>query len=107
MEPPRCTRCNGKLRPGHVWYGEDLSVGTWKSAVSLLKNCDVLIRIGTSGEVTLAANLQDIALSAGATVIHVNTADVGSGVPKELMLIGKATEILTRLCPPLLLEEHA
>lgn len=24
IEPPRCQKCNGKLRPGVIWYGEDL-----------------------------------------------------------------------------------
>lgn len=24
VEPPRCQRCNGKMRPAVVWYGEDL-----------------------------------------------------------------------------------
>jgi len=107
VEPPRCVRCNGKLRPGHVWYGEDLPEGTWKSSVSLVKKCDVLLSVGTSGVVTPAANLPEIALSAGATVIHVNTTDVALGAPNELMLIGKATEILPRLCSPLFTEERA
>ncbi|WP_110949219.1 SIR2 family NAD-dependent protein deacylase [Pseudomonas bohemica] len=107
VEPPRCVHCNGRLRPGHVWYGEELPAGTWKSAVSLVKNCDVLLSIGTSGVVTPAASLPGIALSAGATVIHVNTADVSLDAANELMLIGKATEILTQLCSPLVIAGRA
>lgn len=97
IEPPRCARCNGKLRPGVVWYGEDLLPGVWKAAVTLVKRCDVLISVGTSGIVTPAANLPDIALASGATVIHVNTVDVGMGAPNEIMLIGRATKTLTQL----------
>lgn len=97
VDPPRCDRCGGKLRPGVVWYGEDLPRGVWKSALSLVKNCDVLISVGTSGIVTPAAHLPEIALSSGATVIHVNTVDVGLGNPNELMIIGKATEVLSQL----------
>lgn len=98
VDPSRCDRCGGRLRPGVVWYGEDLRHGVWKSALSLVKSCDVLISVGTSGIVTLAADLPEIALSSGATVIHVNTVDVGFGNPNELMIIGKATEILSQLC---------
>jgi NAD-dependent deacetylase len=97
-EPPRCSRCNGKLRPGVVWYGESLCPGVWKSAVALVKNCDVLISVGTSGIVTPAADIPGIALASGATVIHVNTASVGAGQPNELMLTGRAAEVLPQLC---------
>lgn len=98
VEPPRCGRCNGKLRPGVVWYGEDLPSDIWKSAVALVKSCDVLISVGTSGTVTPAADIPRLALLSGATVIHVNTEDVSTGAQNELMLIGKATEVLTKLC---------
>mgnify|MGYP000486176987 CR=1 FL=1 len=106
VEPPRCARCNGKLRPGVVWYGEDLPSDVWKSAIALVKNCDVLISVGTSGTVTPAADIPKLALSHGATVIHVNTEDVSTGAQNELMLIGKATEVLTKLCALLPSEEQ-
>ncbi|RAU47910.1 MULTISPECIES: NAD-dependent protein deacylase [unclassified Pseudomonas] len=107
VEPPRCVRCNGKLRPGVVWYGEDLPSDIWKSAIALVKSCDVLISVGTSGIVTPAAEIPKLALSHGATVIHVNTEDVSAGAQNELMLIGKATEVLTKLCALLPSEEQA
>lgn len=81
-----------------VWYGEDLPSDIWKSAVALVKSCDVLISVGTSRTVTPAADIPGLALSSGATVIHVNTEDVSTGTQNELMLIGKATEVLTKLC---------
>ncbi|WP_236273264.1 Sir2 family NAD-dependent protein deacetylase [Pseudomonas congelans] len=97
IEPPRCTRCNGKLRPGVVWFGEDLPTGAWKVAMVNVKNCDVLISVGTSGFVRPAADIPEIALASGATVIHVNTADVCLGAPNELMLMGSAAQILPAL----------
>ena len=44
-----------------------------------------------------AADIPDMALAAGATVIHVNLIDVSLGGQNELMLIGKATEALSLL----------
>ncbi|CAI8848479.1 SIR2 family NAD-dependent protein deacylase [Pseudomonas sp. IT-P176] len=99
IEPPRCPRCNGKMRPAVVWYGEDLPPQAWKAAVRLVKNCDLLISVGTSGIVMPAAGLPDLALSSGASVIHVNKVDVAMGEQKEFMLVGSAVEVL-----PMLLE---
>jgi len=97
IEPPRCERCGGKLRPGVVWYGEDLSRDVWKSATALVRGCDVLISVGTSGIVTPAADIPSLALASGALVIHVNTADVSLGEHNEIMLIGNATDVLAQL----------
>ncbi|KPZ19676.1 NAD-dependent protein deacylase [Pseudomonas amygdali pv. ulmi] len=97
IEPPRCNRCGGKLRPGVVWYGEDLSRDVWKSAMLLVRGCDVLISVGTSGIVTPASDIPRLALASGAKVIHVNTADVSQRGDNEIMLIGNATDILTHL----------
>ncbi|WP_046070205.1 MULTISPECIES: SIR2 family NAD-dependent protein deacylase [Pseudomonas] len=97
VEPPRCTRCNGKLRPGVVWFGEDLPSGSWKAALADVKNCDVLISVGTSGIVRPAADIPEIASTSGATVIHVNIADVCLGAPNELMLMGSAEQVLPAL----------
>ncbi|MFJ3483836.1 SIR2 family NAD-dependent protein deacylase [Pseudomonas sp. NPDC090202] len=97
IEPPRCERCNGRLRPGVVWYEEDLPQQAWRSAVALVKTCDVLISVGTSGKVMPAAGLPDMALACGATVVHVNTQDVSLEGKNEIMLIGKASQILPAL----------
>lgn len=43
------------------------------------------------------ADIPEIALSSGATVIHVNIADVCLRSPNELMLIGAAAQVLPEL----------
>lgn len=96
-EPPRCPRCNGRLRPNIIWFGEDLSSVVWRSAVATAQRCDVLFSIGTSGIVTPAAEIPQIALSAGAVVIHVNLVDVPLRTPDELMIVGRAAEALPAL----------
>jgi NAD-dependent deacetylase len=99
IQRPRCLRCNGRLRPGVVWFGEDLPSGAWKTAMAEVKSCDVLLSVGTSGVVRPAADIPEIALAGGATVIHVNLTDVSLDNPNELMLLGSAAEVL-----PLLLQ---
>ncbi len=97
VEPPRCSHCNGRLRPGVVWFGEDLPTEAWKAAVQAARHCDVLLSIGTSGVVMPAASLPDLALAAGAFVIHINPIDVCMDEPKEMMLIGDAGQVLPAL----------
>ncbi|WP_390896771.1 SIR2 family NAD-dependent protein deacylase [Pseudomonas atacamensis] len=86
IEPPRCARCNGKLRPSIVWFGEDLPTAAWKSAVLAAKECDVLLSIGTSGVVLPAAEIPIIARRAGACVVHVNPAQAAQPSTRELCL---------------------
>lgn len=97
IEPPRCARCNGRLRPGIVWFKENLPEDAWRLAVRLVRNCELLISVGTSGVVMPAADIPDMALVAGATLIHVNLEDVGSGGANEIMLLGSAGEVLQTL----------
>ncbi|MEG1112446.1 MAG: NAD-dependent deacylase [Hafnia sp.] len=96
-EPPRCRHCNGRLRPGIVWFKEDLPAGAWKATMQLVRECDVLVSVGTSGVVTPAADIPEIARKSRAMVIHVNIEDVSLGEENELMLIGRATEVLEAL----------
>ncbi|MNL06033.1 NAD-dependent protein deacylase [compost metagenome] len=80
-----------------VWFGENLPEDAWRSAVQLVKSCDLLISAGTSGVVMPAAGIPDMALAAGATVIHVNLEDVGSDGADQIMLIGGAGVVLPAL----------
>lgn len=92
IEPPRCPRCNGKLRPGVVWFGENLPAAAWKRAVLAAKECDVLLSIGTSGVVFPAAEIPIVAHHAGACVVHINLAQVAQPSNREFCLIGRAAE---------------
>jgi NAD-dependent deacetylase len=97
VEPPSCSNCSGQLRPGVVWFGEDLPTEAWKAAVQEALHCDVMLSIGTPGVVMPVASLPDLALAAGAFVIHINTIDVCMDEPEEMMLIGDAGHVLPAL----------
>ncbi len=53
-----------------------------------------MLSIGTSGVVIPAASLPDLALTAGAVVIHINPIDVSMDGPRELMLLGESGQVL-------------
>ena len=82
VAPLNC-ECGGLIRPGIVWFGENLPDEPWQAAVHAVATADLVVVVGTSGLVYPAAALPDIALANGATVIEVN--------PHETSLSSSAT----------------
>ena len=72
VEPPKCLRCGGPVRPGVVWFGEQLPEQAWGRAERLMEDCDVLLVVGTSGVVQPAASLPRSAKQRGVPLIEVN-----------------------------------
>lgn len=71
IEPPPCSRCSGRLRPGVVWFGEQLPQGVLTQAAQAILACDLLLIVGTSGVVQPVAGLVDLAPE-HATIIEIN-----------------------------------
>lgn len=97
LEPPRCSSCNGRVRPGVVWFGEALPEGALTAAFSAAEDCDCLLSIGTSGLVQPAAQIPEVAAQAGATVIHVNPEAVAVHSANQYSLQGPAGRVLPLL----------
>lgn len=70
--PPRCSVCGGPVRPGVVWFGEELPQSEWNLACERASRADLLLVVGTSGLVYPAAGLPDLATRAGAAVWDIN-----------------------------------
>jgi NAD-dependent deacetylase len=70
--PPRCPACGAFLRPDVVWFEEMLPADALAKAEDAARRCDVLLVVGTSGEVYPAAALPEYAKSAGARIVEVN-----------------------------------
>ncbi|MEO2241656.1 MAG: NAD-dependent deacylase [Euryarchaeota archaeon] len=73
--PPRCPECGEPLRPGVVWFGEPLPPDALIRAEELSRNCDVMLVIGTSGEVRPAADLPLLSRRHGAKLIEINPSE--------------------------------
>lgn len=97
IEPPRCTYCGGRIRPGVVWFGEMLPEKIWQEAEQAAKTCQVMLVIGTSGMVWPAAKLPLVARDAGALVIQINPESTELDNCAEETLLGKAGEIMPEL----------
>ena len=72
LEPQRCEHCDGYVRPGVVWFGEELPMPVWSKAQALVTACDVMLVVGTSGVVHPAAGLPAAAYQAGKWVVEIN-----------------------------------
>lgn len=70
--PPRCPHCGEFVRPNVVWFGEMLPPDEIRRAAEISKTCDVMLVVGTSGMVSPASRLPEIAKEAKAEVIEVN-----------------------------------
>jgi NAD-dependent deacetylase len=70
--PPRCAECGNLVRPGVVWFGENLPGGALTAAEQAADACSVMLVVGTSGAVWPAAGLAARARRAGAWVAIVN-----------------------------------
>ena len=72
LRPPRCHYCGGSVRPGVVWFGEELPAGALDRAFAAARDCDLLFAVGTSGLVHPAAGIPLLARQVGAMVVQVN-----------------------------------
>ena len=70
--PPRCPACAAAIRPGVVWFGEALPQDAWTTATEAMRDCELLVVIGTSGLVHPAAGLPQLARDAGSRIIEIN-----------------------------------
>lgn len=92
VDPPRCAHCGGSIRPGVVWFGESLPDTAMKQAMTAIDTCDVLLVVGTSGEVMPAAMLPAHARRRGMPVIVLNPATTPLGVEADFDLRVTAAE---------------
>jgi NAD-dependent deacetylase len=72
VEPPHCEHCGECIRPGVVWFGEDLPQAQFRKARDLVNASDAMLVIGTSGVVYPAAELPINASEQGKFVAEIN-----------------------------------
>ena len=97
LRPPHCSHCGGSVRPGVVWFGENLSESVLDRAFAEAKACDMLIAIGTSGLVHPAARLPGLAKASGARVVQVNPTSTPLDSDCDWSLRGEAGKVMPQL----------
>lgn len=94
---PLCRHCKGLLRPHIVWFGESLRHEDLTRCAATLRQCDVLLVVGTSGVVYPAAGFASVAKEAGAFVVEINVDSTPQSGLVDLSLQGRAKELVPLL----------
>jgi len=69
---PKCTDCNGLIKPDTVSFGQSMPVAAMAHAYELAEQCDLMLMIGSSLEVQPAGIIPAVAAEAGAELIFIN-----------------------------------
>ena len=93
--PPSCKETGVLLKPDFIFFGEGIPPEVYKASINACNNADVILVIGTTGEIMPASQIPLIAKQNGAKVIEVNPniSNYSNGTT-EIFLQGKATEIM-------------
>jgi len=95
---PPYSKQGGLLKPDIVFFGEAIPPDVYAQSFAAAKQADVVIVIGTTGEVYPAASIPMIAKENGAKIIEVNTEDSEySNTITDIFLRGKAGQIMSKL----------
>ena len=71
VDPPACTECGSMIRPDVVWFGETLPESAMGQAWSVVRACDAMVVVGTSGVVFPAATLPEVAVRRGIPIVEI------------------------------------
>ncbi len=95
--PPRCG-CGGLYKPDFTFFGEALPAAAWQAAEAAARGADVMLVIGSTGEVYPAASVPRLAAAGGASIVEINPeASAFTGSVSDLHLPLKAGEALPLL----------
>lgn len=96
--PPRCTSCDGLIKPDFVFFGEGIPTEAYENSVNAASKADVVIIIGSTGEVMPAAQIPYHAKHNGAAIIEVNPDESNfTKTITDIYLEGKATDVMGKL----------
>ena len=102
----KCT-CGGLLRPGVVWFGENLPADAFARATRWAEKCDVLFSIGTSSVVYPAAALPELAKRSGAYIVEINPDETPITRIVDLYFPNSASDVLPKIIASLGEKKHA
>lgn len=96
----KCGKCNNRLRPDIVWFGDSLNQAVIEEGVGAIATCDLFISIGTSGVVWPAAGFPEAAKQNGARCIEINPEPSAMSVMYETTIQSTAGKVLPILFAP-------
>lgn len=92
-----CTACGGRIRPGVVWFGENLDPDVIDQANESARESDLFFVVGTSALVYPASQLPLIAKQSGSTVVEINPEETPLSDLVDFRFAAPSGEILPAL----------
>ncbi len=92
--PPRCTRCDGLMKPGVVMFGQALAGSDLKRAREAARNADFVMALGSSLVVTPAADVPLVALRRRVPYVIVNRGATPHDVLATLTIDDDVAQVL-------------
>jgi NAD-dependent deacetylase len=96
-QPPRCLKCGQILKPDVILFEEQLPRDTWHKALNACMDCDVILVVGSSLEVTPVATLPLTALDNHAKLIIINHYPTYLDPRAEVLIRGDVADILPQI----------
>ena len=93
---PIC-RCNGYLKPDTISFGQSLREQDLSSAVTASQGCDVFLAIGSTLIVQPASMMPEYARQNGAFLAIINLSETPYDAKADVLIRGKAGEILPEI----------
>ena len=96
--PPRCAMCGGAfLKPTVVFFGEAMPAAAVNEAYELARAADLMLVVGSSLVVYPAADIPIAAVRAGVPMLIVNAEPTPFDELAEVVILGRAGEVLPEL----------
>jgi NAD-dependent deacetylase len=96
--PPMCEKCGELLKPDFIFFGEGIPKLAYRKSFEAAEKADLVIVIGSTGEVYPAANMPRQAKVNGATIIEINPEKtLFSESITDVFIKGKASEIMEKI----------
>jgi NAD-dependent deacetylase len=95
---PLCNQCHAVLKPDFIFFGEGIPEIAYKNSFEASNKTDLMIIIGSMGEVHPAASLPQLAKQNGAKIVEINLErTLFTESITDIFLEGKASEIMNQL----------
>jgi NAD-dependent deacetylase len=94
--PPLCKKCGGLLKPDFIFFGESIPPEAYRASLELCERADLLLIIGTTGEVMPASMIPYEAKKAKVIEINVEPSTY-TEYRTDIFLQAKATEAAREL----------
>ncbi|KAF0200799.1 MAG: NAD-dependent deacetylase [bacterium] len=90
-------RCGGDWRPDLLLFDEAMSEKLWQQAENLAQSCEMLIAIGSSGQVLPGGLLPAIARRRGAFLVEINLTPTEITPHFHFTILGSSDEVVPKM----------